>query len=166
MLFLLTTVVGALDAYEQCLKIEPSNAQAKQGLASVNDAISKEAAEDGQTPDMGLGSIFQDPNWLGRLAQNPKTAGLLGDQAFMEKLVQCAKNPSKLNEELRDPRMMQVIAVLLGLNLEMPGAGGPGGPAGPASSEDTPVCLSNTSNYFCPILIEIDVRCSSSTKEA
>lgn len=132
-------IVGALDAYEHCLRIEPANAQAKQGLASVRDAINREAAADGQVPDMGLGSIFQDPNWIGKLAQNPKTAAYLGDQAFMDKLVQCAKNPSTFNEELRDPRMMQVIAVLLGLNVEMPGSGGP---PPPARSGDTPVSSS------------------------
>lgn len=129
-------LIGALDAYEQCLEIEPSNAQAKQGLASVKDAINREAAADGQTPDMGLGSIFQDPNWIGKLASNPKTAAYLGDQAFMEKLAQCAKNPSRINEELRDPRMMQVIAVLLGLNIEMPGSAGP---SASGASEDTPM---------------------------
>ena len=109
-------------------------------MASVRDAINREAAADGQTPDMGLGSIFQDPNWIGKLATNPKTAAYLGDQAFMEKLVQCAKNPSRMNEELRDPRMMQVIAVLLGLNIEMPGGAGPSASGG---SEDTPVSLCN-----------------------
>lgn len=129
-------LIGALDAYEQCLKIEPSNAQARQELASVKDAINREAAADGQTPDMGLGSIFQNPNWLGKLAQNPKTASYLGDQAFMEKLAQCAKNPSRINEELRDPRMMQVIAVLLGLNIEMPTSTGP---STSGASEDTPM---------------------------
>ncbi|KAF8455844.1 heat shock protein STI1 [Terfezia claveryi] len=128
-------LVGALDAYQECLKMEPSNAQAKQGLASVKDAINREAAADGQTPDMGLGSIFQDPNWIGKLSSNPKTAAYLGDRAFMEKLAQCAKNPSRINEELRDPRMMQVIAVLLGLNIEMPGGAGP---STSGASEDTP----------------------------
>ena len=127
--------VGALDAYEECLKIEPSNALAKRGLAAVNEAIRKEAEEDGQTPDVGLGSIFADANWLTKLASNPKTAGFLADPAFMAKLVQIKKNPSTMNEELRDPRMMQVIAVLLGLNMEMP-------PAGPMGTEDTPVGIS------------------------
>lgn len=116
------------------MKIEPSNAQAKQGLAAVNEAIRKEAAADGQKPDLGLASIFQDPNWLQKLTQNPKTAGYLADQTFMEKLVRCSKNPSSLNQELRDPRMMQVIAVLMGLNIEMPS-----GDSRPPRPEDTPV---------------------------
>ena len=129
-------LVGALDAYEYCLKIEPNNTQAKQGLASVNEAIRREAEADGvSNPDMGLASIFSDPNWLKKLADNPKTAPLLGDQTFMEKLVRIKQNPSTINQELRDPRMMQVIAVLLGLNIEM------GDSSPPPNSEDTPVSI-------------------------
>ena len=50
-------VVGAKDAYEEALKVEPGNAQAKQGLKAVDDAIVREAAEDGQSPDLGLGQV-------------------------------------------------------------------------------------------------------------
>jgi len=129
----------------------------------VKDAINREAAADGQTPDMGLGSIFQDPNWIGKLGSNPRTAAYLGDKAFMEKLAQCAKNPSQVNEELRDPRMMQVIAVLLGLNIEMPPSAGP---SASSASEDTlvspcsPRCLSQ-SQYANTAT---DVRCPFAAK--
>ena len=50
-------VVGAKDAYEEALKVEPTNAQAKSGLKAVDDAIAKEAAEDGQEADLGLGKV-------------------------------------------------------------------------------------------------------------
>jgi len=39
------------------LKVEPGNAQARQGLKAVDDAIAREAAEDGQSPDLGLGQV-------------------------------------------------------------------------------------------------------------
>lgn len=122
----LTVVVGAKDAYEEALKLEPTNAQAKGGLESVNNAIRREAAEDGNEPDMGLGQMFQDPNFISKLAQNPKTAPLLADPAFMAKLNRVKQNPNAIQEELRDPRMMQVIATLLGIQMEMPGQGGAG----------------------------------------
>lgn len=38
-------LVGALDAYEEGLKLDPNNAQNKSGLASVKRAIDAEAAE-------------------------------------------------------------------------------------------------------------------------
>jgi stress-induced-phosphoprotein 1 len=38
-------LVGALDAYEEGLKLDPNNAQNKSGLASVKRAIDAEAKE-------------------------------------------------------------------------------------------------------------------------
>lgn len=41
--------MGAKDAYEEALKLEPTNAQAKSGLKAVERAIQAEADEDGAT---------------------------------------------------------------------------------------------------------------------
>jgi stress-induced-phosphoprotein 1 len=123
-------LVGAKDAYDEALKLEPTNAQAKSGLEAVNKAIEREAAADGQEPDMGLGQMFSDPNFFGKLAQNPKTAPLLADPSFMAKLNRVRANPNAIQEELSDPRMMQVIAAVLGIQMEMGNPGGQG-------SEDT-----------------------------
>lgn len=51
------TVVEARDAYEEALKVEPGNTQAQVGLRAVDDAIAREAREDGQEPDLGLGKV-------------------------------------------------------------------------------------------------------------
>ena len=51
-------LVGAKDAYEEALKVEPGNAQAKSGLKAVEDTIAREAQEDGQEADIGLGNVF------------------------------------------------------------------------------------------------------------
>jgi len=40
----------------------------------------------GGGPDGGFGKIFSDPNLFGKLAANPKTAPLLADQAFLQKV--------------------------------------------------------------------------------
>ncbi|KAA8913365.1 hypothetical protein FN846DRAFT_129280 [Sphaerosporella brunnea] len=113
-------LVGALDAYEHALQVEPGNVQAKAGLAAVNDAIRREAEQDGQQPDLGLGQMFNDPALIQKLASNPRTSALLADQEFMAKLQRVKQNPNAIQEELRDPRMMQVIAVLLGIQMGMP----------------------------------------------
>jgi tetratricopeptide (TPR) repeat protein len=42
-------LIGALDAYEEGLKLDPNNAQNKSGLASVQRAIDAEAKEGRQT---------------------------------------------------------------------------------------------------------------------
>jgi stress-induced-phosphoprotein 1 len=54
-------VVGAKDAFEEALKVEPTNVQAKSGLKAVEDAIAREAEEDGATPDLGLGKVPPNP---------------------------------------------------------------------------------------------------------
>jgi len=91
-------LIGAVDAYEEALKLDPTNAQAKSGLQSVNEAIRKEAAADGVNPDMGLGSMFANPaTFMPKLAANPKTSHLLADPEFMAKLQKLSQNPNDIN---------------------------------------------------------------------
>lgn len=88
-----------------------------------------------------MGGIFKDPDFITKLAKNPKTAPFLADSEFMEKLNKIRQNPNLLQTELRDPRIMQVIAALLGIQMEMgdPGNSGPGGSGAGGSrfDEDT-----------------------------
>jgi stress-induced-phosphoprotein 1 len=49
-------LVGAKDAYDEALKLEPTNAQAKSGLEAVERAIQAEADEDGASFGGGTGS--------------------------------------------------------------------------------------------------------------
>ncbi|KAI9778702.1 MAG: Hsp90 cochaperone [Geoglossum umbratile] len=141
-------LVGAHDAYEEALKLDPANAQAKSGLASVKRAIDAEAAADGVSgdPTGGLGNLFNDPQMLQKLANNPKTRALLADPQFMAKLQRLKQNPTSVGEEMRDPRFLQVVSVLLGLDMQFgqPGEGGNGDPPSYAASsareqEDTPM---------------------------
>lgn len=90
----------AIAAYETGLKFEDSPAL-KKGLKEVQDAqrasvsgsaikslsdvlitVSEDSAGDG----MGLGKMFSDPNLLGKLASNPRTAKHLADPAFVQKV--------------------------------------------------------------------------------
>jgi stress-induced-phosphoprotein 1 len=123
-------LVGAKDAYDEALKLDPANAQAKSGLESVNRAIEAEARADGQDPMGGMGNMFNDPQMIQKLAANPKTSKYLADPQFMAKLQQLAKNPNDMGQALGDPRFLEVMGVLLGIdmNMAMPGAGaGAGG---------------------------------------
>lgn len=128
-------LIGAVDAYEEALKLDPANAQAKSGLASVNDAIRREAADDGVDPgDMGMGSMFSDPNLFAKLAASPKTRDLLKDPEMVAKIQHIQKNPNDIQGALTDPRMMQVFAVALGIDI----MAGPGGAGGDTSMPDAP----------------------------
>jgi stress-induced-phosphoprotein 1 len=73
--------------------------------------------------------MFSDPSLLGKIAGNPTTKHLLADPSFMAKLQLVQKNPKMLQTEImQDQRLMQVMAMLLGINMSAPGAGGAGEP--------------------------------------
>lgn len=111
-------LVGAKDAFEEALKLDPANAQAKSGLESVNRAIEAEARADGVSGNP-LDGIFNDPNMLQKLAANPKTARYLADPEFMQKLQQLSRNPTDMSVAFTDPRLIEAMSVLLGIDLQM-----------------------------------------------
>ena len=98
-------------------------------------AVEAEAKADGVAGDPmgGLGSMFNDPQLYQKLASNPKTSGLLGDSAFMAKLQNLKNNPNASQEMFSDPRMLQVMGVLLGVDMQF---GGPEAAAKAADSAD------------------------------
>lgn len=111
-------LVGAVEAFEEALKLDANNAQAKSGLAAVNRAIEQEAREDGIDPSGGLGNMFNDPKLIEKLAANPKTSGLLADGEFMQKLSNMKNNPQSMQQEMfSDPRFLQVMGVLMGVDM-------------------------------------------------
>jgi stress-induced-phosphoprotein 1 len=63
--------------------------------------------------------MFSDPGLLQKLASNPKTSGFLADPSFMAKLQSIQKNPANTQELFSDPRMIQVLGVLMGVDMEM-----------------------------------------------
>ncbi|KAI1911381.1 Hsp90 cochaperone [Ophidiomyces ophidiicola] len=136
-------LVGAHDAYEEALKLDPSNAQAKSGLDSVKRAIDAEARADGvEDPSGGLGQMFSDPQMIQKLANNPKTSQYLADPTFMEKLRKVSQNPNAIGEEMRDPRFLQVMGVLLGVDMQFgapPEGGEQAGGRAAEAEEDIPM---------------------------
>ncbi|TLD27104.1 hypothetical protein PspLS_04333 [Pyricularia sp. CBS 133598] len=115
-------LAAAADAYEAGLKLDPNNAGLKNDLASVQRAIDQElqgGGPSGSDPMGGLGQMFNDPQLIQKLASNPKTASLLADPSFMQKLQSIRSNPSNSTELFSDPRMIQVLGVLMGVDMEM-----------------------------------------------
>ena len=120
----LWSVVGAKDAFDEALKLDPANAQAKSGLAAVERTIESEGAGG---PGGGLGNIFNDPQIFQKLAANPKTSGYLADPSFMQTLQRIRQNPNDISAALQDQRMLQVMGVLMGIDMNfMGGKGGDG----------------------------------------
>ncbi|KAI2819809.1 hypothetical protein CBS115989_4167 [Aspergillus niger] len=136
-------LLAAHDAYEEALKLEPTNEQAKTGFNAVKRAIEAEATADGVTGDPmgGLGGIFNDPQMYQKLASNPKTSPLLADADFMAKLQRIQQNPNSVGQEIQDPRFLQVMSVLLGIDMSFgaPPEGASSAGAAPEAEEDVPM---------------------------
>lgn len=107
----------AIAAYELGLQRAPTDAALKKGLEDVRRAAA-EAEGMGNGADMGMGKMFQDPKMMEKLAANPKTAPLLADAGFMAKLKQIQANPNDAMSAFQDPRMIQVMGVLMGIDLQ------------------------------------------------
>ncbi|KAF8204836.1 activator of Hsp70 and Hsp90 chaperone [Pholiota molesta] len=101
----------AITAYETGIKLEDSPALRK-GLQEVKDA--KASADE----PVGLGKMFSDPNLLGKLAANPRTQKHLADPTFIQKIQAIQQNPKLADSALQDPRMIDVLGVLMGIDIQ------------------------------------------------
>lgn len=127
-------LLGASDAYEEGLKHDPNNAGLKSSLASVQRAMEQDAgAGMGADPTGGLGKMFNDPNLLQKLMNNPKTSGYFADPSFIQKIQAIQKDPSNTQDLFSDPRMIQVLGVLMGIDMHMGGPDDMPGAAGAAA---------------------------------
>lgn len=116
-------LADAVDAFEQALKLDPTNAQAKSGLMAVKRVIDGESDPMGSAsnPAASLNNIFNDPQLIPKMARNPKTSKLLSDSEFMAKLQKVKESPNNMmGETMQDPRFIAVLSVLLGIEAEIP----------------------------------------------
>jgi stress-induced-phosphoprotein 1 len=96
----------------------------------------------------GLGSMFNDPQLIQKLASNPKTSSFLADPSFMAKLQALRQNPKNTQDLFSDPRLIQVLGVLMGVDMDMAGAppgGDFSGAAGSKVEEEEDVHMGGTS---------------------
>ncbi|KAI0433884.1 hypothetical protein F5Y09DRAFT_31514 [Xylaria sp. FL1042] len=116
-------LLGAKDAYEEGLKLDPNNAGLKSSLESVQRAMEQEASGaggfGGGDPMGGLGKMFSDPNLLQKLMNNPKTSSYFSDPSFIAKVQALQKNPQNTQELFSDPRMIQVLGVAMGVDMDV-----------------------------------------------
>lgn len=90
-------------------------------------------------PAGGLGQMFNDPNLITKLASNPKTSSLLSDPVFMQKIQQIQRDPKSLDlgEMMGDPRFLNVLGALMGVDMQMRDA--PPEDVGPAAEAEEEV---------------------------
>jgi stress-induced-phosphoprotein 1 len=65
----------------------------------------------------GLEGLFSDPNLLGKLAANPKTAKFMQDPAFVSKMQGLQSGKADMSSMMADPRMMTALGVMMGIDM-------------------------------------------------
>uniref|UniRef100_A0ACD5ZGZ8 Uncharacterized protein n=1 Tax=Avena sativa TaxID=4498 RepID=A0ACD5ZGZ8_AVESA len=85
---------SSIAAYEKGLALDPSNQGLKDGL------------------------MFQGPELWSKIAADPATRAYLEQPDFMQMLREVQRNPSSLNMYLSDPRMMQVLSLMLNIKIQ------------------------------------------------
>mmetsp|Transcript_30281 Transcript_30281/g.81388 ORF Transcript_30281/g.81388 Transcript_30281/m.81388 type:complete len:555 (-) Transcript_30281:281-1945(-) len=121
----------AAATYEEGLTHDAENAALKQGLQEVRAKL-EDAAGMG-----GIGNLFGDPAIFAKIAGNPSTAQFLSQPDFIQKINDLQRDPSTLNLHLQDPRVMQVMGMLMGVNVQT-GSEFAGGEEPPKSKEPEP----------------------------
>ncbi|RLN47210.1 hypothetical protein BBJ29_004689 [Phytophthora kernoviae] len=122
----------ATSAYNDGLKVDSTNAACVSGIAEVKKV--QEAAQASFNP---LANAF-GPEMFGKIATNPRLAPFLSDAEFVKVLQEIQRDPSKINEHLKDTRVMTVLGELMGLNINMPGDEDEEMPPAAASHSSTP----------------------------
>jgi len=111
----------AMAAYEDGIKLDPNNAQLKSGY----DEVMKKASS--------KSNPFSDPNLEVKLAMDPRTKDFLNDPSFLQMLNILKTDSSKMGMFMKDPRMMTVLSVILGIPMDF--AGGPNAANGSQDQE-------------------------------
>ncbi|KAJ3237723.1 Hsp90 cochaperone [Chytriomyces hyalinus] len=103
----------AVEAYQAGLAIEPSNALLKKGLEEAEALMSDPTADaDGAN---GLGKMFGG-DVFAKIAANPKLSPFLAQPDYVQKIAEIQKNPSTINAFMQDPRVMNTMLSLMGLD--------------------------------------------------
>jgi len=125
----------AVKAYEQGLQIEPGLAMLTKGLDDARAAAAR--AQGGDDYGMGsLGNVFAQPDVLAKIAANPQTAAFLADPSFVAKLEELRANPNAISKHLQDQRVLSVMGMLMGVNIQTPDNFNAGAPAPPPPKKE------------------------------
>jgi len=102
----------ALEAYEKGLQLEPNNEQLKAAKHEVELALaSPPPSED------PFGNLFQGDIWE-RIRGDPELNSYCHQPDFISMVTQLQQDPKNLNRFLGDKRIMKLLSVLLGINVQ------------------------------------------------
>uniref|UniRef100_M4BU69 Hsp70-Hsp90 organising protein n=2 Tax=Hyaloperonospora arabidopsidis (strain Emoy2) TaxID=559515 RepID=M4BU69_HYAAE len=136
----------AVAAYEEGLKLDEHNAACLSGLTEVQIAQSPAVGANDQAFNP-LANAF-GPDMFGKIATNPRLSPMLSDASFVQTLQEIQRDPSKMSEHFKDPRVLTVLGELMGLNVNMGSGEEPMDedmPAAAAATTSTPAAAAATS---------------------
>ncbi|KAL4362890.1 hypothetical protein GQ457_04G037960 [Hibiscus cannabinus] len=111
----------AISAYRKGIEIDPNNEALKSGLADAQSASASASRSRAAPPPSPFGDAFQGPEMWAKLTADPTTRLYLQQPDFVKAMQEIQKNPNKLNEHLRDQRVMQALSVLLNVKFKAHG---------------------------------------------
>jgi stress-induced-phosphoprotein 1 len=98
----------AIATYEKGLEIDPNNAQLNEGLTEVRSQKSQKARS--------FSNPFSGPDVIMKLRADPRTKAYLEDPEYLALLAQLQSNPQSLGMKLQDPRVLNTLSVLIGVD--------------------------------------------------
>mmetsp|Transcript_3252 Transcript_3252/g.5469 ORF Transcript_3252/g.5469 Transcript_3252/m.5469 type:complete len:557 (-) Transcript_3252:445-2115(-) len=124
---------AAIAAYEEGLKVEPGLAMLTKGL----DEAKREASKVSDDGGMGsIGNVFSSPDVLQKIAANPQTAAFLADPTFLAKLDELRRDPKSISKHLQDQRILSVMGMLMGVNIQTADSGAAQAAAPPPAKKE------------------------------
>lgn len=103
----------AITTFKEGLSKFPNDKVLKNGLENVERE--KNGPPTGVGSGLGMSNLF-GPDMMAKIALDPKTRVYMNDPDFMAKIQMLQNNPDKLGTMIKDPRIMEVFKVMLGMN--------------------------------------------------
>ncbi|RDD44899.1 Stress-induced-phosphoprotein 1 [Trichoplax sp. H2] len=108
----------AVTTYQDGLKLNPNNDQLVNGLKEVEKEIS--------ASQKSMPNPFADPGALDKLRANPTTSAYLNQPDFMAMFNVAKSSRELMTQFMNDPRFVNALGVLLGINLSADASFNPG----------------------------------------
>lgn len=100
------------------MKYDPNSAVLKKGLEDVEGAM-KGASTSGFGAEGNPFANMFGPDVFAKIAANPKLSSMLADAEVVAKIKAVQSNPALINSYMSDPKMMQLVIGLLGLDAKV-----------------------------------------------
>ena len=103
----------SISAYNEGLAKFPADAGLKKGLEDVTREKENPMGMGGGAPDPTAGGLF-GPQMMAQLAMDPRMRPFLNDKELMGKIQLVQQNPNLLPTMMNDPKMMQMLGMMVG----------------------------------------------------